>query len=60
MSYSTNRGPAFDELFSEIAGTRVHYETLRSAHGALEERARLVSRLHTLRAQIAALANLGT
>lgn len=59
MSYSIDTGPALDELFDEIAGTRARYETLRSTHGPLEERARLVSRLHALRAQAASLTSLG-
>jgi hypothetical protein len=54
-----DRDLSFGELFEEIAATRARYEALRSFHGSLDERARLVSRLHTLRAQMADLRNTG-
>ena len=43
----------FHALFEDIARTRNHYETLRIAGGSLDERSRLLDRLHTLRAEIA-------
>ena len=43
----------FNALFDDMARTRHRYEQLRIAGGSLDERSRLLARLHTLRAQMA-------
>lgn len=55
MSYTIDTGTSFDTLLAEIAGTRTHYEALRSSNGSFDERAITLSRLHTLRARMAEL-----
>lgn len=54
MSHHTTPNRPLDDLFRELAGTRSRFEVMRSTNGSLEERAILVSRLHSLRAEIAA------
>lgn len=39
-----------DAVLAEIARTRSTFEELRTTHGSFDERARLLDRLHTLRA----------
>jgi len=54
--YTTHTGGAtFEEVLSDIAGTRSTYELLRVTNGSFDERARLLTRLHTLRALAAEL-----
>lgn len=43
----------FDDLFGDMAQLRYRYEHLRSSGGSFDERARILSRLQTLRADIA-------
>lgn len=51
--YATEVASPFDALLAEMAGARARYEFLRVGDGSLEERAILLDRLHTLRAQMA-------
>jgi hypothetical protein len=54
--HTTDHGhPTFEEILAEMAGTRSTFESLRSNGGSFDERARLVSRLHDLRARAAEL-----
>lgn len=59
MHYPENGAPTFGQVFEEIAATRARYETLRTVDGSFDERARLVSRLHDLRARVADLRTSG-
>ena len=43
----------FDALFEELARTRNRYELLRISGTSLDERSRLLTRLHALRAEMA-------
>ncbi len=43
----------FNSLFEDISRTRHRYEILRISGGSLDERSRLLYRLHTLRSEIA-------
>ena len=51
---SDARRPAqrpISEVLADLAGTRGRYEDLRISAGPLEERARLMTKLHDLRAE---------
>jgi len=55
MHTTDNGHSTFEEVLTEIAGARSTYEDLRATAGPFDERARLVSQLHTLRARVAEL-----
>lgn len=46
---------SFDEVYVELAKTRVHYDELRADDGPLHSRATARHRLHELRSQLAIL-----
>ncbi len=49
----------FEALLAELGRTRSHYEDLRGSNGPFADRAAVLTRLHSLRAEIATLRQIG-